>query len=224
MGSRAAVRATAAARRQRRRRARKWRAAAVGVVALLGVAGAASLWRATWPRATIPVGAPLPPFALVDQAARPLTRATLAGHVVVVGFACFHDVLHAPRALAAVRALADDTRRAGLAAVDIVTLTAAPDEDTPDHLPAVAAAAGATPPWSFASGTVADVTSLLDALAVDWRRLAAERATYGTPIFPDDRLLLVDRQGRLRGEYDGTSWTALRRLRAELALVAAEPH
>ena len=68
------------------------------------------------------------------------------------------------------------------------------------------------------------MTSLLDALDVDWRRLQSERAKLGAPVFADDRLLLVDRQGQLRGEYDRTSWLALRRLRAELAVVAADPH
>ncbi len=221
MGSRAAVRAAEAATRDRRRRARRWRRAFAVGVALVLVAGTAWLWRLSAARAVIPIGAPLPPFTLVDQAGRPLTRASWAGRVVVIGFAFFHDVMHVPRALADMRALAADVR--GRGDVAVVTLTAAPDEDTPAHLPAVAAAVDATPPWSIASGTPPDVTSLLDALDVDWRRLQSERAKFGAPLFADDRLLLVDRQGHLRGEYDRTSWLALRRLRAELAIVAAEP-
>lgn len=221
MGSRAAVRAAEAATRHRRRRARRWRRGLAGAGLVLLVAGAAWLWRASAARTVLPIGAPLPPFTLVDQQARSLTRASWAGHVVVIGFAFFHDVMHAPRALGDMRALADDVR--GRGDVDVVTLTAAPDEDTPEHLPAVATAVGATPPWSIVSGAPPEVTRLLDALDVDWRRLQSERAKYGAPIFADDRLLLVDRQGHVRGEYDRTSWLALRRLRAELRAVASAP-
>jgi cytochrome oxidase Cu insertion factor (SCO1/SenC/PrrC family) len=236
MGGKAATRAIAAAQRRQIRRRRRWRRAALGIVAGALVAAALATWQKTRPRALIPVGATLPGFSLVDQEGQPLTRATLAGRAVVFGCAFFHDLGHdlghdpghdvarAPAPLREARALADELRRGPLAGrVAIVTLTAAPEEDSPDHLRAAAASAGATPPWSLASGAPAGVTGLLDALDVDWRRLASERARYGSPIFPDERLILVDGDGRVRGEYDAASWTAMRRLRAELRAIALAP-
>ena len=223
MGAKAATRAADAAARRKRRRARVWRRAALGSIALVPLALTAWLWRACRPRAEIPVGATLAGFTLVDDGGRAITRASLAGRAVVFSFAFLHDAMHAPSTLRPVRALADDVRAGPLGdRVAVVTLTLAPDEDTPDHLRAAAATLGATPPWVVASGATDEVDSLLDALDVDWHRLQSERAKFGAPIFPESRLVLVDGQARLRGDYDLGSWTDLRRLRAELARVAAE--
>ncbi len=200
-----------------------WRRAALVVVALVPLAGAGWLWRASRPRAQIPVGATLPELTLVDDSGATVTRASLSGRAVVFGFAFLHDAMHAPATLGEVRALADDVRAGPLRdRARVVTLTLAPDEDTPDHLRAVAATLGVTPPWIVAGGAAGEVERILDALDVDWHRLQAERGKFGAPIFPENRLVLVDGRARLRGEYDLTSWTDLRRLRAELARVAAE--
>jgi cytochrome oxidase Cu insertion factor (SCO1/SenC/PrrC family) len=131
--------------------------------------------------------------------------------------------MHVPATERELRALADDVRGGGRAdRVRLVTLTLVPDEDTPDHLRTAAQTMGAAPPWLIAGGPSAEVTKLLDALDVDWRRLQDERAKFGAPIFPENRLVLVDGQARVRGEYDRTSWIELHRLRGELARVAAE--
>jgi cytochrome oxidase Cu insertion factor (SCO1/SenC/PrrC family) len=221
MGGRAARRAAATAQRRERRRARLLVRLALGLALAGLLLMGAWIFAGTRARSTIPRGPALPPLALVDDMGQPLTQASLAGRAVVVSFAFLHDVLHATPALREARALAAALRAGPLAGrVALVTVTVAPDEDTPDHLRALAAAAGVTPPWSLASGAPEAVTTLLDALDVDWRRLGRERARYGSPIFPDERLLLVDGEGQLRGEYDATSWIAMRRLRAELAVVA----
>jgi cytochrome oxidase Cu insertion factor (SCO1/SenC/PrrC family) len=206
-----------------RRRARAWRRAALGALAIVPLGCAAWLWLASRPRAQIPVGATLPEFALVDDSGAAITRGSLSGRAVVFGFAFLHDAMHAPGTLGEMRALADDVRTGSLRdRVRVVTVTLAPDEDTPDHLRAAAATIGVTAPWSVAGGAAGEVERLLDALDVDWHRLQAERAKFGAPIFPENRLVLVDGHARLRGEYDRGSWIDLRRLRAELARVAAE--
>ena len=223
MSSKAATRAADAALRRRHRRLRVLGRAAIVVVVLVPLALAAWLWRATRPRALIPVGAPLPPFTLVDDRGAALTPAALAGRAVVFGFAFLHDAMHAPASEEPMRALADDARAARLDdRVRLVTVTLAPDEDTPDHLRAAADALGARPPWSIAGGASDEVVRLLDALDVDWRRVQAERARFGAPIFAEDRLVLVDGHARVRGEYDRTSFLDRRRLAAELARVAVE--
>jgi cytochrome oxidase Cu insertion factor (SCO1/SenC/PrrC family) len=216
--SKAAQRAAAAAERRQRRRARRLLRllALLALAALLTAAGLT--WRKTRPRAVIPVAEPWPAApALVDDRGQPLTRAALAGHALVVGFAFFHDALHAP---------ARRPPPADLGALDagvrLLTVTLDPTEDTPDHLASVAATLQVTPPWSLVSGPEGDVTALLDALEVDWRRLQAERARYGTPLFPETRLVLVDGHGRIRDTYDGDSWIERARLRAEAQRVAAE--
>lgn len=224
MSSRAAIRAAGAAadrQRLRRRRMRRWRRVAYALVALLLVVWAARLSRETRPRSVIPLGSPLPPFALVDQDQHPVTRESLAGRAVVFDFAFFHDLLHSSATMRQMGTLGDDVRDGPLAGhVVLLTLTAAPHEDTPDHLSAVATSVEMTPPWSVVSGPEDQVIPLLDSLDVDWRRLQDERAKYGAPIFPDDRMMLVDGKGFVRGEYDRNSWTDMMRLRAELAVVA----
>ncbi len=193
-------------------------------MAVLSLAALAAFkWSEARPRSPIPVGRTLPEFQLVDGDDQPVTRASLTGRATVIGFAFFHDAMHAPAALSEMRALAAEMRSGPLAGrVAAVSVTLAPEEDSPDHLRSVAASLGATPPWSIISGATTEVSTLLDALDVDWQRLQAERGKFGKPIFADDRFILVDGVGRVRGEYDSTRWTAMRRLRAELALVAAE--
>jgi cytochrome oxidase Cu insertion factor (SCO1/SenC/PrrC family) len=225
MSGRAALRATAAAQRRRRRRGRVLLRLALALVGAGLMLAAAWTWQETRPRATLPLGPALPPLTLVDDAGQPITRASWAGHAVVFSLAFLHDVGRAAPALDEMRALAAAVPKGALAGrVALVTVSLAPEEDTPDHLRAFAVGAGVTPPWSLVSGAPAEVVTLLEALEVDWRRLQRERARYGSPIFPDERLILVDGTGRLRDEYDARSWTAMRRLRSELAaLVAPAP-
>jgi cytochrome oxidase Cu insertion factor (SCO1/SenC/PrrC family) len=185
VGSKAAARTAEAAQRRRKRLRRRLRRVALALVGVGLAAVAAWAWRQTRPRATIPVGIELPSFALVDENDRPLTRTTLAGRSVVFSFAFLHGAADTPSQLNEMRALADDVRTGPLEGrVALLTLTVAPEEDSPDHLRAAATAVGASPPWSIASGAPSDVEALLDALDVDRRQLQAERAKYGSPIFP----------------------------------------
>jgi cytochrome oxidase Cu insertion factor (SCO1/SenC/PrrC family) len=207
--TKAAQRTAAAAQRRRRRHARR-RLRLAALLALAGMLAAVAItWQKTRPRSVIPVGERLPEGALVDQHGQPVTPAALGGHAAVLGFAFFHDALHAPAELAPLRALARDD------GLRLWTVTLDPSEDTPDHLASVAASLQLEPSWSLVGGSEADVTALLDAADVDWRRLQAERARYGTPLFPERRLLLIDGHGRIRGTYDGDSWMDRARLRSE---------
>jgi cytochrome oxidase Cu insertion factor (SCO1/SenC/PrrC family) len=165
-------------------------------------------WRQTLPRENIPVGRPLPELNLVDESGHP---PSFLGHPTIFTFAFFHDAMHAPETLSEVRALAQSAR--------VVTVTLVPEEDSPDHLRPVAATLEVAPPWSLVSGPPAEVTSLLEALDVDWPRLQSERARFGKPIFPETRAVLTDGEGRQRGEYDLSSWTERHRLLAELQRV-----
>jgi cytochrome oxidase Cu insertion factor (SCO1/SenC/PrrC family) len=165
-------------------------------------------FRQTLPRENIPVGRPLPQLQLVDESGN---RPSFLGHATIFTFAFFHDAMHAPETLNEVRALAR--------VASVVTVTIAPEEDSPDHLRPVAATLEVAPPWSLVSGPPAEVTSLLEALDVDWQRLQRERARFGKPIFPETRAILTDGEGRQRGEYDLSSWTERRRLVAELQRV-----
>jgi protein SCO1 len=199
-------------RRQRRRRRRAGQLATLVVLAALA-ALATTAWQRSRARHPIPVGAALPDFALLDDRGQPVTRAALAGQVIVFGFAFLHDAAHAGADPLA--GVTDDLTASG-AAVRPLTLTLDPDEDTSDHLASLAAALGVAPPRSLVTGPAAEVTALLDALDVDWRRLQAERSRYGSPLSPERRLVLVDGRGRIRDTYDGGSWIERRRLRAEI--------
>jgi len=107
----------------------------------------------------------VPTIALVDQNGRSLSLADLARPVVVT-FAYGHCTTVCPLAVAALR----EARRARRSDRAIVVVTVDPWRDTPDRLSAIARSWSLGADDFFLSGSVDDVSRLLDALGVGRRR------------------------------------------------------
>ena len=179
---------------------------ALGALAVILVSSQA--WRR--PPAPLPVFGTVPDFSVVAHDSRPLTRAALAGRVWIAEFIFTRCAGQCPL-------IAQQTQRLlealGDAPVRAVSFTVDPAYDTPAVLAVYAQRYGAQPGrWDFATGD----PLALRALAVQGFRLAvSEGGPPEEPITHSVRLVLVDRDGAIRGTYDATDDGAMQRLRAD---------
>ena len=88
--------------------------------------------------------------------------------------------------------------------VQLVSISVDPNNDTPEVLTEYAKNFGAdTKSWSFLTGPVSTIYTL----AKDGFKLTLDSANADTkePIVHSERLVLIDKQGIIRGYYDGTT-------------------
>ena len=177
-----------------------------------------------------------PSFELVDQTGAPLTAADLRGSVWVAGFVFTSCADVCPGISARMARLTDDFRRERVLGdgVRLVSFTVDPERDTPAVLREYADGFGGLPPaeWAFVTGEPGDSVR---ALIERGFRLTAMRppaagddapadahgvhattdsgAVHGDaddyPVTHSPRVLLVDREGTVRGIYDGTDPDAM---------------
>lgn len=99
--------------------------------------------------------------------------------------------------------------------VEMVSISVNPENDTPAVLAAFARKYHAdSTKWHFLTGVREEIT-----------RLAVESFKVGSleePIFHSDRFVLVDRQGRVRGYYDGTQPKSINTLFKNIAALIKE--
>jgi cytochrome oxidase Cu insertion factor (SCO1/SenC/PrrC family) len=179
------------------------------VVALLA-AIAASLIACRRTPDPLPIVSELPPFILEDQTQQPVELGDLRGHVWVATL--FSTTCAGPCATVAERmtTLAKAVASTpALSTVKLVSLSVDPGTDTADALRRYARERGIDPArWLLLTGTPEAVQQMM---------------RVGLHVPPDSRaFVVVDRQGRVRGMYDGlaTDWQAP--LRAALDNVNAE--
>jgi cytochrome oxidase Cu insertion factor (SCO1/SenC/PrrC family) len=176
---------------------------AAGILAVAGVAA----WLAFRSR-TLPVLGVVPPFALTERAGTPFTADRLAGRVWIADFVFTRCPDFCP-ALTARMAGLQKTLPPGRDAVLLVSFSVDPSHDSPEVLRDYAARAGAGDGWLFVTGARDAMATLLR----DGFRVAfADDGPAASPITHSDRLVLVDRQLRIRGYYHGTDPADVARL------------
>ncbi len=147
----------------------------------------------------------LKPFELIDQHNQPFSSESLAGQVWVADFIFTRCAGPCPRMTAAMGRLQNRLEQ-----LQLVTVSADPTFDTPEILAAYATQNHATDRWHFLTGKWSSIHTLAQkgfkvtvlAPPEDNKTLI----THGT------RLILVDRQGRVRGYYHSDNELALRQL------------
>jgi protein SCO1/2 len=173
------------------------------VVVVLGMAAwpVASSLRTRMPP-PLPVLAQLPPFQLVDQAGRPFGTRDLEGRVWVASFIFTRCATICPAITAQMARIQGRTRELA-PDFHLVSFSVDPGYDTPERLADYARAHRASPrQWSFLTGPEKAVQqAVVDGLKVSMGREAAPDGGPGA-IFHGSHLVLVDRQGRVRGYYD----------------------
>jgi cytochrome oxidase Cu insertion factor (SCO1/SenC/PrrC family) len=168
----------------------------------------------------LPVYGTVPSFVLSDQTGHPFDSEMLRGDVWVAAFIFTRCRGQCPLMLQALQRV---HARSGIAVPGgrprIVAFTVDPEYDTPEVLTGLAGDLGVeAPEWVFLTGARDSIYQLA-------RRgfLLGTEASGGSedePILHSSRLVLVDRQGRVRGYYDGIDGEAVAALRADARRLA----
>jgi protein SCO1/2 len=156
-------------------------------------------------RPTLPVIANVPAFDLVDQTGHPYGSEDLANKVWLASFIYTTCPGPCPRVME--RMAHVQAQLGNEADLMLVSFSVDPQADTPDVLDAYARLRTIDPQrWRLLTGPVDDVVSLIRKgfmLALQRSDVpnAGRLATEG-PVIHSTRLVLVDRDGRIRGYYE----------------------
>jgi cytochrome oxidase Cu insertion factor (SCO1/SenC/PrrC family) len=192
---------------ERLRHDRVWRVVASAVVlsglAAFGVIGlrVSRAYSAGRPVPRIAGGLPTkldkepPAVTLVDQHGQRISLAELRGQTVLLTFAFGHCTTVCPTIVNDLIAARQTSRRAD---VRLVVITLDPWRDTPDRLSYLAEHWGLSPNDRVLSGSVAEVSSALDALGI----ARARNVATGT-IDHTATVMLLSERGRLAWRLDG---------------------
>ena len=154
-----------------------------------------------------PVLGTVPDFALTERSGSVIHAGDLDGSVWIAGFIFTRCPDVCPALTARMAGL--QKALAGSPAVHLVSISVDPTHDTPEVLRGYAAQAGAKDDWLFLTGPRDQVASLLkDGFKVAF----ADDGPAEAPITHSDRLVLVDRERRIRGYYHGREAEDLARL------------
>ena len=160
-------------------------------------------------------------FRLVESSGREVTRADLAGRTWIVDFIFTTCSGPCPKLTANMRKLQDELEDSG---IGLLSITVDPAIDDPQKLAAYASSWTADPErWWFLTGDEAQIHALMsESFMLGVER--AEGAPEGEQVTHATRLVVLDRDGALRGYYDGQTDEGCRSALARaLALDARGP-
>jgi protein SCO1/2 len=171
----------------------------IGSVLIVG-----SMWlfffRMEMRKTTLPVFGHVPDFALTERSGRTIRLGDLLGTVWIADFIFTRCTAACPmmsshmKQLQNVLGSSQDVR--------LVSITVDPERDTPEVLSNYASRYGAHQDrWFFLTGE----KDRIQALAVKGFFLGTDSANPKETILHSQKIVLVDRRGRIRGYYDGES-------------------
>ena len=196
---------------------RGWRLAgllvAVGLVAVAWLKETA----AARGREPLPHYGTLPSFALTDHEGHPISLESLRGSVWVADFILTRCAGQCPLMTQEMAKLAEEFR--ATPSIRLVSFTVDPEHDRPAVLAEYAKHhedAGSR--WAFVTGEQAQLWQLC---REGFKLSVGEGEPTGPePMTHSVRLVLVDREGAIRGYYDATDPARLKRLREDLKALA----
>jgi protein SCO1/2 len=186
--------------------------------------------------AALPVLGQVGDFTLIERDGRTVAAHDLAGRVWVADFIFTRCGSSCPRMTARMAQLAADL--AGRPEVCFVSFTVDPVHDSPAVLASYAESYTADPKrWLFLTGSketiyrlargsfrlgVEEVTALEASAAPPSGSAPLAEHAADEPFIHSTRFVLVDPQGRIRGYYDSTEETKVRKLRADVETLLRE--
>lgn len=190
----------------------KWRVARTCLIvwAVLPVAGCR---RQAQP---LPVLGTVPEFRLTDEQGRPISRDDLRGKVWVADFIFTQCAGPCPRMS---RRMSELQGVVAGGSVVLVSFSVDPTRDTPAVLREYGRMYNARPGlWRFVTGDEAAIHQLCR----DGFKLSVEPAKSAEPISHSTYFNLVDREGRIRGVFDGDDPQAFKRLKDAIQRLLVE--
>jgi protein SCO1/2 len=158
----------------------------------------------------------LPDFQMVDQRGKPVTKADLAGKVLVVDFIFTTCPTICPRLTERMALVGKEL--ASEKDVRLVSITVDPENDTPEKLAAYGAKYGANPDqWLFLTGEPEHVRKTV----LQGFKMAVRRVS-DTSIDHAEKFVLVDRQMHVRGVFDTDDESIASAVKRARELVAAK--
>ncbi|HJZ92851.1 MAG TPA: SCO family protein [Gemmataceae bacterium] len=172
------------------------------ILPLLGCPAGPTRTTGSSPHADVEI--PVPEFKLVERSGKTVTRDDLKGKVWVASFVFTRCSGPCPQVTRTMAQLQKELNLSETPDLRLVTFTVDPDKDTPDELRRYAANFRADPDhWLFLTGLPeAELHKLLkDGFKVTAQRSASQKP--GDEFDHSSRLVVVDKQGSIRGYYDG---------------------
>ncbi len=166
----------------------------------------------------LPDDGPLPAFSLTDHHGRRFNRDSIQGFVWVFDFIFTRCSGQCPIMTQCMAGLSKQFKE--LASVRFASISVDPSYDDPKRLSEYAAQMNAKDnQWLFLTGSEESVF----ALSRDGFHLGVgKEGSVEEPITHSVRLALVDQQGHIRGYYDATNASAMRRLNQDIRLLAGK--
>lgn len=163
---------------------------------------------------------PVAPFQLVERSGAPVTLDTLKGRPWIAGFVFTRCTGPCPRITANMRKLQGELADSD---VRLVSFSVDPLHDTPQILEAYADTFGADPErWLFLTGPLEEVRRVsFESFRLPFERDDAQPA--GQLVAHRTVLTVVDREGQIRGYYDGETDAGVQQAQARARFLASRP-
>jgi protein SCO1/2 len=163
----------------------------------------------------LPVLGTVPDFTLIERSGQPFGLNDLRGQIWVADFIFTNCAGTCPIMTTAMTDIQKTALAEKLDDVKLVSITVDPERDTPEVLQRFADGYGALKDrWYFLTGDGAAIQQLAN------KGFLLSAATSGgsaeEPIIHSNRFVLVDRQGHIRGYYDGTDEEGVAQLLKDL--------
>jgi protein SCO1 len=160
----------------------------------------------------------IPDFNLIDQDGKPLRGQDLKGYTYVADFFFTSCPGICPKLTNQLKRVQEEF--ASNDEIKILSITVDPSHDSVEVLKNYAEMNGAIPgKWFFATGQKDSIYHL----AHNGYFISAGEEKNGPEAFlHSSKLILVDKEGRIRGYYDGTSQDEVDRLRVEIKVILHE--
>ena len=164
-----------------------------------------------------PVLFPVPDFSLTTQEGTTLTRRDLEGHVWIAGFFFTRCPTICPVLMGKMNDIQHRTKNLG-EGFQMVSFSADPSFDTPEVLRTYASEMHLTlHRWNLLTGPTGQIQQLVREGFKD--HLETSEGAAPADVVHSTHVFLVDRQGRVRGLYDGSRDDDVRRLLRDAGLL-----
>jgi protein SCO1 len=140
----------------------------------------------------------IPDFTFTERSGKTIQRADLAGKVWIADF--FYTTCPGPCPMLSSRLSATQEKLGDRPDVRLVSISLDPDKDKPEVLQQYAERFKAGPNWLFLTGEKATTYSLVQ---TGFKLAVAEERNSPEPITHSTKLVLIDREGWVRGFYEG---------------------